>query len=112
MTRGRARAHVPTLTEVVQVTPAPPPEPLPATAESVPLENAALDEGQTTQRVLADVQRQLDVMLEHRLREAVAPALARASDALIRDLRSELASTLRDIVERAVAQELERRRGR
>ena len=60
--------------------------------------------------MLADLQRQLDLMLEVRLREALAPALARAADALIRDARKELTGALRDAVARAVAQELARRR--
>ena len=46
------------------------------------------------------------------MREVLAPVLTRATDALVRDARSELASTLRDVVARAVAQELSRHRGR
>ena len=60
--------------------------------------------------MLADLQRQLDLMLEVRLREALAPVLARAADTLIRDARKELTATLRDAVARSVAQELARRR--
>ena len=71
-----------------------------------------ISEEQLTQRVLADLQRQIDLMLEQRIREAMAPALARLTDALVRDARAELASTLRDVVARAVAQELSRHRGR
>ncbi|MBW8832113.1 MAG: hypothetical protein JF606_22395 [Burkholderiales bacterium] len=44
------------------------------------------------------------------LREASAPALTRLTDALVRETRAELASTLRDVVARAVAQELSRHR--
>ena len=51
-------------------------------------------------------------MLELRLRDALTPALARLTDALVRDMRAELASALRDVVARAVAQELLRHRGR
>jgi hypothetical protein len=72
----------------------------------------AFDEEQVVQRVLADLQRHADLMLEYRLREALAPALARLTDALIRDARQELAATLRDIVVSAVSQELARQRGR
>ncbi len=68
-----------------------------------------MTEAQLSQRVLADLQRQLDLMLEVRLREALAPVLARAADALIRDARKELTTTLRDAVSRSVAQELARR---
>ena len=60
--------------------------------------------------MLADLQRQLDLMLDVRLREALAPVLARAADALIRDARKELTAALREAVARSVAQELARRR--
>lgn len=69
-------------------------------------------EDELTQRILADVQRQVEVMLETRMREALAPALARLTDALVREARAELASTLRDVVARAVAQEISRHRSR
>ena len=90
---------VPTLTEIVgQAVDTPAPGPL--------------DEQELTRRVLGNVQRQIDLLLEQRLREAMAPALARLTDALLRETRSELASALRDIVSRAVAQELSRHRDR
>lgn len=94
--------RVPTLTEVIgtQVSALTPPTP------------PAAGEQELVQRVLANVQRQVDLMLEQRLREAMAPALARLTDALLRETRGELASTLRDIVARAVAQELSRHRDR
>jgi len=79
-----------------------------AAAPHVP---TAYDE-QMIQRVLADVQRQVDLMLEYRLRELLTPILTRAADSVIRDARNELASTLRDAVARAVAQELSRHRDR
>ena len=71
-----------------------------------------IDEARLIDRVLSDLQRQVELMLEYRLREVLTPALVRATDALIRDARIELASTLRDVVARAVAQELSRHRGR
>ena len=71
-----------------------------------------IDEARLIDRVLSDLQRQVELMLEYRLREVLTPALVRATDALIRDARVELASTLRDVVARAVAQELSRHRGR
>jgi hypothetical protein len=126
MTAGRTTppARVPTLTEVVQL-----PDPAgqvtePAAATPVPeppnvppfLERRAnwpaIQEEQIVQRVLSDLQRQIDLMLETRMRETLTPALNRASDALVRDLRHELASTLRDVIAHAVAQELARHRGR
>jgi hypothetical protein len=72
----------------------------------------AADEAELAQRVLSDVQRQIDLMLEYRLREVLGPVLARISEAVIREARDELASTLRDVVARAVAQEISRHRGR
>ena len=113
--------RVPTLTEVVAwpdaaaapeaaaVAPAPPTLP---PAAPIALPQSALTEAQLNERVLADVQRQIDLMLEYRLREVLSPLLARATDNLIREARNELASTLRDVVARAVAQELARKRGR
>ncbi len=120
---------VPTLTEVVEPLPprAPVAEaPLPADTSQgepeaaddplspapAPANAPAFDEAQLIERVLADLQRQVELMLEYRLREVLTPALTRATDALVRDARIELASTLRDVVARAVAQELLRHRGR
>ena len=69
-------------------------------------------EEQLIERVWADLQRQVDLMLEYRLRETLAPILSRATESVVRDTRQQLASTLRDVVARAVAQELARHRGR
>jgi hypothetical protein len=71
-----------------------------------------INENQLIERVLSDLQRQVELMLEYRLREVLTPAISRATEALMRDARVELASTLRDVVARAVAQELSRHRGR
>lgn len=125
--------RVPTLTEVVRIpepvapaapTPVAAPNPAFARTEPAPLQAlqsappaavppaAGFDEEAMVQRVLADLQRQIDLMLEVKLREVLTPALTRATDALMREARTELASTLRDIVSRAVAQENSRHRGR
>lgn len=106
--------QVPKLTEVVDIPKAEP------SSDSVAARLAAAraahapepSEDQLTARILADVQRQLDLVLESRVREALSPALTRLTDALVREARAELASTLRDIVTRAVAQELSRHRQR
>jgi hypothetical protein len=71
-----------------------------------------VNEAQLAQRVLNDVQRQIDGMLEFRLREAMAPLLAKHSEALVRDLREELSRTMRDVVARSVAQEVAKLRQR
>ena len=63
-------------------------------------------------RVLADVQRQVDALLEHRLREALAPLLAQVADTLAVQARELLASSLRDLVSQAVTHEIDRQRGR
>jgi hypothetical protein len=132
--------RVPTLTEVVEPMVRPPPaEPMvtepsfdppfePALAhDSHDLHDApdlqagaargtgdvhGINENQLIERVLSDLQRQVELMLEYRLREVLTPAISRATEALMRDARVELASTLRDVVARAVAQELSRHRGR
>ncbi|WKB52948.1 hypothetical protein [Eleftheria terrae] len=123
--KASPQRQVPTLTEVVQLTPpealdaplsgptlAPPAMPAALEAAPVPAYMLPGGEEQITQRVLVDLQRQVDMMLEYRLRETLTPALARMADQLIRDTRVELAATLRDVVARAVAQELARQRGR
>ena len=95
------------------------PAPVPATpaATHAPLAaarpaTASAGDVQLTQRVLADLQRQVELMLEVRLREALAPILARASDALVRDARKELTAAMRDIVSRSIARELGKREDR
>lgn len=134
-----APMHVPILTEVIEVpdlvdsllplpmqTPQPAADPTVAPAAAplmrpavpaMPAPTAApapvaIDEALLTQRVLAEVQRQIDGMLEFRLREAMAPILARSAEALVRELRQELARTMSDVVTRSVAQELARQRPR
>lgn len=95
------------------------PAPVPATPAATPAPPAAdrpvtasPADVQLTQRVLADLQRQVELMLEVRLREALAPILARASDALVRDARKELTAAMRDIVSRSIARELGKREDR
>ena len=118
--------RVPTLTEVVSWPGAsaapvtgPASEPLAEPATSATPEVAtpftaplSITEEQLTQRILNDLQRQMDLMLDYRLREILTPLLTRAADSVVREARSELASTLRDVVARAVAQELTRHRTR
>ena len=101
----------------------PPPAPAAATVHAEPAANSPvpgvaevraddhLDE-QLVEHVWNDLQRQVDLMLEYRLRETLAPILTRATEAVMRETRQQLASTLRDMVARAVAQELARHRGR
>lgn len=89
------------------------PAPSPVPAPLTPLRSASgVDEAAMAQRVFSEVQRQIDGMLEYRLREALTPILARTSEALVRELRQELSKTMRDVVSRAVAQEVARQRSR
>jgi hypothetical protein len=113
-----AHLRLPTLTDEVQI------EGQPASGEAAvaPLETGVMDvvapppvaaeEDEIVARVLADLQRQIDLTLEYRIREALVPTLARISDMLIRETRVDLAGTLHDVVARAVAQEVARRRAR
>lgn len=87
------------------------PAPAAAPAEPPPA-GVSIDEAQIVQRVHADLQRQIDGMLEYRLREAMAPVLARTTELLVRELRQELSKTMKDVVARAVAQEVARQRSR
>ena len=115
---------VPTLTEVIELpafvrsgdAPRPMPMPIAQAASAVAQESVAafpvIDEEHLVQRVLTDLQRNADLMLEYRLRQALAPAMARLGDALVNEVREELVVTLRDVVARAVSQELARQRGR
>lgn len=85
-----------------------PPQTPPAAQDAPP----AVTEAQLAHRVLSDVQRQIDGMLEYRLKEAMAPLLARHTEAIVRDLREELNRTVKDVVARSVAQELAKLRQR
>ena len=83
----------------------------PAAADQASAPAAApvpLDEKQFSQRLLAEVQRQVELMLEVRLRES--PVLSRAADAMVREARKELTSAMREVVSRAIAEESARRR--
>lgn len=96
----QAVGRLPTLTEVVLVPVADGgmvPVPRPAVAAP------ALDPGALAEQVLRELQPRIDALLEARLREALAPALARAADGLIRDTRRELAAAVRELVDQTVA---------
>jgi hypothetical protein len=61
-----------------------------------------------TAEVLFELNQRIDSLFEARLREALAPALARAAEGLIRDARDELAGLLETLVHDAVTRALER----
>lgn len=79
-------------------------------ATSEPEPEPLLDARAIEDEVMAELGQRIDLMFEYRLREALAPTLARAAELLIREAREEVALTLRDVVSRAVAQQLARRR--
>jgi hypothetical protein len=114
-TAPRSLQGLPTLTEVIEL---PVPAELPAATEplldgpSLAPVAAAVDEEEIVDRVIVELQRHADLMLEFRLREAIEPTLARLTVALAVELRDELSATLRDVVARSVSQELARRRDR
>ncbi|NML48204.1 hypothetical protein HHL11_30930 [Ramlibacter sp. G-1-2-2] len=83
---------VPTLTEVVHSGAAP----LSPSAE------AALSQEQLAQRVLQRV----DLVLERRLREAMASVILEQTEALVPLLRERLEHTVRELVAAAVAEEM------
>jgi len=56
--------------------------------------------------VLQRLQPHVDELLQKRLAEVLAPALARASESLIRESRVQLSATLRDLVQESLAQVL------
>ena len=83
-----------------------------AAPQPVSFEAEGVSEVEIAQRVLSDVQKQIDGLLDFRLRESLGPILARHSEALVRDLREELGRTMRDVVARSVAQEMAKLRRR
>ncbi|MDI1260344.1 hypothetical protein [Aquabacterium sp.] len=117
-------ANVPTLTEVIELDPEGgqllptfevasstsmvPLASIPHVVPAMPVEviEPEVSEAQLSQRILTDVQRQIDSMLEFRLRESMQPLLAQFTETLMQDLRDELSRTMRDVVTRAVAQEV------
>lgn len=108
--------RVPTLTEVVQdISAAPAPQPVPPRVEAdiapEPLLAAALvDEARIAEHVLAALQPRIDLLFEHRLRDALAPMLARVYATLNEEMRVEVAAALRDVVAQVVADEVARHR--
>jgi hypothetical protein len=108
--------RVPTLTEVVQDVPvAPPTTAVPPRVEadiaSDPLLAAALiQEARIAEEVLASLQPRIDLLFEHRLRDALAPLLTRVYAALAQEMRVEVAAALRDVVAQVVADQVARHR--
>ncbi len=124
--------NVPTLTEVVDWSPAVQPfEPgdagfadeqlldlsdaaptpqFPRTGEPRPVASLAavgsIDEAALSQRILTRIQQQVDLMLEERLPPVMAAVLDRAVGELVAHARSDLAFNLREVVSQAVLYEI------
>ncbi len=94
-TASSSPAEVGPVPQVVHVAPAPD-----------AIDRSAASNSDPVAQVLAMLEPRIGALLETRLREALAPALARAADGLIRDVQAELAPTLRGLVEEALAQAL------
>ena len=93
--------RLPTLTEVLELGR----DAAVASGPSVPAPAVpVLDEAWIVRRVLAELEPRVEGLLVDRLRVALAPALARVADGLIREVRAELAIALRDLALEAVAQ--------
>lgn len=98
--------RLPTLTEVVELgSPLQQPTRAPDAPAAAHLADATAigDSDELIARVIAELVPRVDAALEARLRDALAPALARAADGLIRDARKEMAAALRDLVAEAVS---------
>jgi hypothetical protein len=79
-----------------------------ATRAAEPSIGRTIPASELTAEVLFELESRLDVLFEAQLREALAPALARVADGLIREAREQLSQRLREMVQDAVAKALER----
>lgn len=96
------RGVLPTLTEVIEGA---------QVQTAAPAVAAASDDAAAlTAEILDALQPRIDALLEARLREALAPQLARLADGAVRGVRLEIAASLQTLVAQAVADALARRR--
>jgi hypothetical protein len=116
-TEPKQPQRVPTLTEVIIDLPADQNAASssgqrndPQVAPETLMAEALLQETRIVSKVIERLQPRIDVLFEHRLREALAPTVARVYAALADDMRKELARKLREAVEQAVNEELGRHR--
>src|SRR5262245_43654939 len=106
--------RVPTLTEVITGKPDEPAAPPRQEAQVAPetlMAEALMQETRIVSKVIERLQPRIDVLFEHRLREALAPTVSRIYAALADEARKELAHKVREAVEQAVNEELGRHRG-
>ncbi len=81
-----------------------------ADASSLPLADSDWKglELKLNERVLRQILRRIDFVVEHRVKESLADALQVTTDDLIKEIRRGLHTTLEDVIKRAVAQEIAR----
>jgi hypothetical protein len=107
-TEPKQPQRVPTLTEVIidlpadqaAATPAAPARGDAQVAPETLMAEALMQETRIVSKVIERLQPRIDVLFEHRLREALAPTVARIYAALADEMRKELARKLREAVER------------
>jgi hypothetical protein len=73
-----------------------------------PAQSQPMSENAVVERILAGLQQQVGTLFEQRVREVVTPALAKVGETLLTDLHLQLSISLRDLVVRAVADEVAR----
>jgi hypothetical protein len=109
--------QVPTLTEVVEWsgveargTSAVPGTVLVSSARLPGLQPVSLEQQVTelSANLLFELESKVSLALESRLREALAPVMARAAQAMVQEAQMELAALMRELVEEAVTQAIER----
>jgi hypothetical protein len=126
MSNSNLDAGIPVLTEVIPVPheesepqeePAPPAAPAAAVPPHKPtlLEQAVLEwdevkwdllEREIRERILYQVMERIDTVLEQRVRDSLADVLQIAVEGLASELKGGLQNTIKDVVTRAVAQEI------
>lgn len=114
-------ANIPVLTQIIESPPVAPQVARPvheaterahpaglaaaASAESAFVEWSQI-ERVLNERVLRQLQGQIDFIIEHRVKDGLANALHKVADDLTDEIRRSLRKTLEDVIARAVAQEI------
>lgn len=91
---------VPTLTEVVQHSGPAPLSPTPAVSPVAPV---------SQEQIAQKVMQRVDLVLDRRVREAIATVVLEQTDLLAPMLRERLETLVREVVAEAVAQEMQER---
>lgn len=105
---------IPVLTQVIDLLPpSSPAQSHPSGLAAAANPEAAREEWENiertvNERVLLQLQGRIDFVLEHRIKESLADAIQKATDDLADEIRRGLENTLKDVIARAVAQEITR----